>query len=119
MPFKWSIIGESKNKACFEIKHISTDLLPLVNVTDESGQAQQSQQAQNFGKADNAQRPGCPVHLRVKTVHHQKDVVDRYGRHKVHEEPALQVVLADRPALERRRKSSELWCEDNRLRGVL
>lgn len=86
-----------------------------MNVADESGQAKQSQQAQDFGEADDTQRPGCPVDLRVQTVHHQEDVVDRDGRHKVHEEPALQVVLTDRPALER--ESSDIWCEANTLRG--
>lgn len=105
-----------QNKACF-LKNITTDLLPLVNVADESGQAKQSQQAQDFGKADDTQRPGCPVHLRVQTVHHQEDVVDWDGRHKIHEEPALQVVLTDRPALENGRKSSDIWCEANRLQG--
>lgn len=54
-------------------------LLPLVDVADESGQAKQSKQAQDFCEADNAQCPGCSVHLGVKTVHHQEDVVHRDG----------------------------------------
>ena len=75
-------------------------LLPLVDVADESGQAEQPKQAQDFGETNDAQRPGCPVDLRVQTVHHQEDVVHRDGRHKVHEEPALQVSLANGPESE-------------------
>lgn len=70
-----------------------------MDVADESGQAEQSEQAEDFGESDDAQGPGCSVHLGVKAVHHQEDVVHRDGRHKVHQEPALQVVLADGPAL--------------------
>ena len=50
-----------------------------MDVADESGQAEQSKQAQDFGEADDAQRPGCPVDLGVETVHHQEDVVHRDG----------------------------------------
>lgn len=50
-------------------------LLPLVDVADESGQAEQSKQAQDFCETDDTQCPGCPVDLRVETVHHQEDVV--------------------------------------------
>jgi len=77
-----------------------TDLLPLVDVADEAGEAQQTQQAEDLGEADDAQGPGRPVHLRVQPglqVHHQEDVVHRDGGHKVHQEPALQVPLADGP----------------------
>lgn len=39
------------------------DLFPLVDVTDEPGQAQEPKQAQDFGETDYAQCPGCPVDL--------------------------------------------------------
>lgn len=54
-------------------------LLPLVDVPDESGQAKQPKQAQDFGEADDTQRSGCSVDFRVQTVHHQEDVVHRDG----------------------------------------
>lgn len=79
----------------------ATHLLPLVDVADEPGQTQQTEQAEDFGEADYPQRPGRPVDLRVQTVHHQEDVVHRDGRHEVHEEPGLQVLLADCPEVEK------------------
>lgn len=82
--------------AC-SLSTVSSHLLPLVDVPDESGQAQQSQQAQDFGKADDTQCPGCPVHFRVQTVHHQENVVHRDRWNEVHQEPALQVVQTDSP----------------------
>lgn len=50
-------------------------LLPLVDIADESGQAEQSKQAQDFGEANNAEGPGCPVDFGVQTVHHEEDVI--------------------------------------------
>lgn len=93
----WTTIS---HKDCFLI--FVSHLLPLVDVADESGQAEQSKQAQDFCETDDTQCPGCPVDLRVETVHHQEDVVHWDGWHKVHEEPALQVVLADRPEFEQK-----------------
>lgn len=54
-------------------------LLPLVDVANKTGQAEQSKQTQDFGEADNAQCPGCPVDFGVETVHHQEDVVHGDG----------------------------------------
>lgn len=68
-----------------------------MDVANESGEPQQPKQAEDFGEADDAQRPRRPVNLGVQTVHHQEDVVHGDGGHKVHQEPALQVVLADGP----------------------
>lgn len=65
----------SVSSLCFPVS--VSHLLPLVDVADESGQAEQSKQAQDFGEADDAQCPGCPVDLGVETVHHQEDVVHR------------------------------------------
>ena len=53
----------------------ASHLLPLVDVADESGQAQQPKQAQDFGEANNTQRSCCSVDFRVQAVHHQEDVV--------------------------------------------
>lgn len=50
-----------------------------MDVADESGQAEQPEQAEDFGEADDAQGPGCSVHLGVQAVHHQEDVVHRDG----------------------------------------
>lgn len=57
------------------MKVSASHFLPLVDVADESGQAKQPKQAQDFGEADDAQRSGCSVDFRVQTVHHQEDVV--------------------------------------------
>lgn len=54
-------------------------LLPLVDVADEPGQAEQPKQAQDFGESDDAQRPRCPVDFRVQTVNHKEDVVHWNG----------------------------------------
>lgn len=78
----------------------ASHLLPLVDVADKSGQAKQSKQTQDFCETDNTQRPGRSVDFRVETVHHQEDVVHWDGGHKVHEEPGLQILLADCPVLE-------------------
>jgi len=71
-------------------------LLPLVDVADEPGQPQQPQQAEDLGEADDAQRPGRLVHLGVQPpLHDEEDVIHGDGGHKVHHEPALQVLLLD------------------------
>ncbi len=73
---------------------ISAYLLPLVDVTDESGQPQQPQQTEDLSEADDAERPGRLVHLRVDPfLHDEKDIIHRYGGDKVHHEPGLQVLL--------------------------
>lgn len=67
-----------------------------MDVTDEPGQPQQPQQTEDFGEADNAQRPGRLVHLRVHpSLHDEEDIIHRYGRDEVHHKPALQVLLLD------------------------
>lgn len=43
--------------------HLSTHLFPLVNVSNEAGETQKAQEAEDFGKADDAQGPGCLVDL--------------------------------------------------------
>jgi len=53
----------------------ASHLLPLVDVANESGQAEQPKQTQDFSEAEYAQCSGRPVDLRVETVHHQEDVV--------------------------------------------
>lgn len=67
-----------------------------MDVADEPGQTQQTQQAEDLGEADDAQRPGRLVHLRVDALlHDEEDVIHGYGRDKVHHEPGLQVLLLD------------------------
>ena len=75
---------------------MSAYLLPLVDVPDESGQPQQPQQTEDLGEADDAERPGRLVHLRVDPfLHDEEDIIHRYGGDKVHHEPGLQVFLLD------------------------
>lgn len=68
-------------------------LLPLVDVSDEAWEAEQTQQAEDLGEADDAQRPRRLVHLWVKALlHDQKDIIHGNGGEKIHHEPALQIV---------------------------
>ncbi len=72
-----------------------------MDVTDESGQPQQSQQTEDLGEADDAERPGRLVHLGVDPfLHDEKDIIHRNGRDKVHHKPGLQVLLLDLVGIE-------------------
>lgn len=67
-----------------------------MDVTDESGQPQQTQQTEDLREADNAECPCSFVHLRVNPLlHDEEDIIHRYGGDEVHHKPALQVLLLD------------------------
>lgn len=71
-------------------------LLPLVDVADESGEAQKPQQAEDLGEADDSQGSCCFVKVWVDAcLHDEKDVVNGDGGDEVHHEPALQVLDLD------------------------
>lgn len=64
-----------------------------MDVPDEAREAEQPQQAEDLGEADDAQRPCRLVDLRVEALlHDQKDIIHGNGGEKIHHEPALQVV---------------------------
>lgn len=72
-----------------------------MDVTDESGQPQQSQQTEDLSKADDAECPGRLVHLRVDPfLHDEEDIIHRYRRDKVHHKPGLQVLLLNLVGIE-------------------
>lgn len=71
-------------------------LFPLVDVADESGKTQQSQQTEDLGEADNPQRSGRLVKVRVDArLHDEEDVIHGDGGDEIHNEPALQVLDLD------------------------
>ena len=83
-------------------------LFPLVDVADESGEAQQPQQTEDLGEADDPQGSGRLVKVRVNArFYDEEDIVHRYGGDEVHHEPTLQVLDLDL-----------LWVQDD-LRVVL
>lgn len=71
-------------------------LFPLVDVANESGEAQEPQQAENLGEADNPQGARRLVEIWIYArFHDEEDVVHRYGGDEVHHKPAPQVFNLD------------------------
>ena len=69
---------------------LNTHLFPLVNISNEAGETQEAQEAEDLGEPDNAQGPGSLVDLRVDAcLHNEEDVVHRDGGDEIHHEPAL------------------------------
>lgn len=67
-----------------------------MDVTNQPGQSQKSQQTENFGEPHDPQRPCCLVDLRVNAfLHNEKDIIHRDGRYKVHYEPRLEILFLD------------------------
>ena len=67
-----------------------------MDVADEPGEPQESQEAEDLGEAHDPQRPGRFINLRVDALlHDKKDIIHRNGGHKVHHKPGLQVLLLD------------------------
>ena len=67
-----------------------------MDVADESGEAQQPQQTEDLGKADDPQGSGRLVKVRVDAcLYDEEDVVHRYRGDEIHHEPGLQVLDLD------------------------
>lgn len=67
-----------------------------MDVADEPGQPEQTQQAEDLSEAHDTEGPGRLVHLRVDPLfHNEKDIIHGYGRDKVHHEPAFQILHLD------------------------
>lgn len=74
-------------------------LFPLVNVTDESGQSEKTQQTEDLCEAHNAEGTRSAVHVSrvVKglQVNDQENVINGNGGDEVYREPAAKVMHAD------------------------
>lgn len=67
-----------------------------MNVANESREAQQSQQAEDLGEADNPQGARRFIEIWVDArLHNEEDVVHRDGGDEVHHKPAPQVLDLD------------------------
>lgn len=74
-------------------------LFPLVDVANEARESKKTQQTEDLGETDDAEGAGGAVHVsgiesRLQ-INYEKDVVDRDGGDKVHQEPCAQVMHAD------------------------
>lgn len=59
---------------------IATNLFPLVDISDKSGEAQQPKKAEHFGEAENSQRsPRLEIRIDILVVldEDEEDVVER------------------------------------------
>ena len=64
-----------------------------MNISNEAGETQEAQEAEDLGETDNAQGPGSLVDLRVYAcLHNKEDVVHGDGGDEIHHEPALEVL---------------------------
>lgn len=74
-------------------------LFPLVDVTDEAGQSEKTQQTQDLGEPHNAECAGSSVHVGRLVpgfqVNDEENIVDRDGGDEVHREPGAEVMHAD------------------------
>lgn len=70
-----------------------------MDVTNEARESEKTQQTEDFGKTDNAEGAGGAVHVGgIKSwlqINNEKDVINRDGGHKVHQEPSVEVMDAN------------------------
>lgn len=70
-----------------------------MDVTNEARESEKTQQTEDLGETDNAEGAGGAVHVsgiepRLQ-INDEKDVVDRDGGDKVHQEPRAEVMHAN------------------------
>lgn len=64
-----------------------------MNISNEAGETQEAQEAEDLGETDDAQGPGSLVDLRVDAcLYNEEDVVHRDGGDEIHHEPAFEVL---------------------------
>lgn len=74
-------------------------LFPLVDVADETGQSEKTQQTEDLCEAHNAESTCGAVHIRRLVpglqVNDEEKVINRNGGDEVHREPGAEVMHAD------------------------